>query len=238
MTKVLMALVLMGGSAGLTAQQAESQQVERTYVVETGTRILLNLLNSVSTKTAAEGDRVYLATGFPVLLGGRVVVPPGSYVAGTVTSVKRAGKMKGRAELYVRFDSLTLPNGVTRDFRSRPGSLDGSNKGELDRTEGKIKGDSDKIGDTSKVGTGAGWGAMVGGISSGAKGAGIGAAAGAAAGLIGVMMSRGPDAMLERGTTLEMVLDRDLSFTADELDFGTAGSADGRRAGDGLNRRK
>jgi type IV secretion system protein VirB10 len=238
MTKVLMALVLMGGMIGLTAQQAESQPVERTYVVETGTRILLNLLNSVSTKTAAEGDRVYLATGFPVLLGGRVVVPPGSYVAGTVTSVKRAGKMKGRAELYVRFDSLTLPNGVTRDFRSRPGSLDGSNKGELDRTEGKIKGDSDKIGDTSKVGTGAGWGAMVGGISSGAKGAGIGAAAGAAAGLIGVMMSRGPDAMLERGTTLEMVLDRDLSFTADELDFGTAGSADGRRAGDGLNRRK
>ena len=238
MTKVLMALALVGGTAGLTAQQAESQPVGRTYVVETGTRILLNLLNSVSTKTAAEGDRVYLATGFPVLLGGRVVVPPGSYVAGTVTSVKRAGKMKGRAELYVRFDSLTLPNGVTRDFRSRPGSLDGSNKGELDRTEGKIKGDSDKIGDTSKVGTGAGWGAMVGGISSGAKGAGIGAAAGAAAGLIGVMMSRGPDAMLERGTTLEMVLDRDLSFTADELDFGAAGSVDGRRGGDGLNRRK
>ncbi|MBE0657636.1 MAG: hypothetical protein IH602_08085 [Bryobacteraceae bacterium] len=238
MTKVLMALVLMGGTAGLTAQQTESQPVERTYVVETGTRILLNLLNSVSTKTAAEGDRVYLATGFPVLLGGRVVVPPGSYVAGTVTSVKRAGKMKGRAELYVRFDSLTLPNGVTRDFRSRPGSLDGSNKGELDRTEGKIKGDSDKIGDTSKVGTGAGWGAMVGGISSGAKGAGIGAAAGAAAGLIGVMMSRGPDAMLERGTTLEMVLDRDLSFTADELDFGGTANVSGHRGADGLNRRK
>ena len=167
MSKVLMMLVLMGATAGLAAQQAETQQVERTYVVETGTRVLLNLLNSVSTKTAAEGDRVYLATGFPVLVGGRVVVPPGSYVAGTVTSVKRAGKMKGRAELYVRFDSLTLPNGVTRDFRSRPGSLDGSTKGELDRTEGKIKGDGDKIGDTTKVGTGAGWGAMVGGMSSG-----------------------------------------------------------------------
>lgn len=237
MTKVLMTLVLMGGTAGLQAQQAEPV-TERTYVVETGTRILLNLLNSVSTKTAAEGDRVYLATGFPVLVGGRVVVPPGSYVAGTVTSVKRAGKIKGRAELYVRFDSLTLPNGVTRDFRSRPGSLDGATKGELDRTEGKIKGDSDKIGDTTKVGTGAGWGAMVGGMSSGAKGAGIGAAAGAAAGLIGVMMSRGPEAMLERGTTLEMVLDRDLSFTVDELDFGTAGSADPRRGSDGLSRRK
>lgn len=237
MMRVLVFLMVLAAPAGMLAQQAEPP-VERTYVVDTGTRILLNLLNSVSTKTAAEGDRVYLATGFPVLVGGRMVVPPGSYVAGTVTSVKRAGKMKGRAELYVRFDTLTLPNGVTRDFRSRPGSLDGSNKGELDRTEGKIKGDSDKIGDTTKVGTGTGWGAMVGGMSSGAKGAGIGAAAGAAAGLIGVMMARGPDAMLERGTTLEMVLDRDLQYTAEELDFGPAAGRDDRRGGDGLSRRK
>jgi type IV secretion system protein VirB10 len=237
MIRVLISFAMLAAPVNLMAQQAEPL-AERTYVVDTGTRILLNLLNSVSTKTAAEGDRVYLATGFPVLVGGRVVVPPGSYVAGTVTSVKRAGKMKGRAELYVRFDTLTLPNGVTRDFRSRPGSLDGSNKGELDRTEGKIKGDSDKIGDTTKVGTGAGWGAMVGGISSGAKGAGIGAAAGAAAGLIGVMMSRGPDAMLERGTTLEMVLDRDLVYTLDELDLGASGGRDDRRGGDGLSRRK
>ncbi len=114
MMRVLVSLVMLAAPVCLMARQAEPP-VERTYVVDTGTRILLNLLNSVSTKTAAEGDRVYLATGFPVLVGGRVVVPPGSYVAGTVTSVKRAGKMKGRAELYVRFDTLTLPNGVTRD---------------------------------------------------------------------------------------------------------------------------
>jgi len=225
----------------LTAQdaaKATAPEVERTYTIDAGTRILLNLLNSVSTKTAAEGDRVYLATGFPVLVGGRVVVPPGSYVAGTVTSVKRAGKVKGRAELYVRFDALTLPNGVTRDFRARPGSLDGSNTGELDRTEGKIKGDGDKVGDATKVGTGVGWGAMAGGVASGAKGLGIGAAAGAAAGLIGVMMTRGPDAMLERGTTLEMVLDRPLVYSADELNFGPGGVPDSRRGDDGLTRRK
>lgn len=208
------------------------------FVVERGTRILLSLLNSVSTKTAAEGDRVYLATSFPVLIAGRVVVPPGSYVTGTVTSVKRAGRMKGRSELYIRFDSLTLPNGVTRDFRSRPGSLDGTNDGELDRAEGKIKGDTDKVGDATKVGTAAGWGGMAGGVASGMKGAGIGAAAGAAAGLIGVMMSRGPDAILERGSTLEMVLDRDLTYEPKELDFGgypTAGAE--RRPGEGFGRR-
>ncbi|HNY40172.1 MAG TPA: hypothetical protein PKJ41_07245 [Bryobacteraceae bacterium] len=234
----LAALLTPGALAGQEAAKPAVPEAERTYTIDAGTRILLNLLNSVSTKTAAEGDRVYLATGFPVLIGGRVVVPPGSYVAGTVTSVKRAGKVKGRAELYVRFDALTLPNGVTRDFRARPGSLDGSNMGELDRTEGKIKGDSDKVGDATKVGTGVGWGAMAGGVASGAKGLGIGAAAGAAAGLIGVMMTRGPDAMLERGTTLEMVLDRALVYTAEELDFGQPGARDDRRGGDGLNRRK
>ena len=50
-------------------------------------------------------------------------------------------------------------------------------------------------------------------------GAGIGAAAGAAAGLIGVLVTRGPDAVLSRGTTVEMVLDRSISFTESELNF-------------------
>jgi type IV secretion system protein VirB10 len=55
-------------------------------------------------------------------------------------------------------------------------------------------------------------------------GAGIGAAAGAAAGLIGVLLSRGPDAVLAQGTTLEMVLDRPLTFTEAEIDFAMAAS--------------
>jgi type IV secretion system protein VirB10 len=49
-------------------------------------------------------------------------------------------------------------------------------------------------------------------------GAGIGALGGAAAGLAGVMLSRGPDLVLPKGTTFEMVLDRDLHYqTADLL---------------------
>ena len=50
-------------------------------------------------------------------------------------------------------------------------------------------------------------------------GAGIGAAAGAAAGLVGVLLTRGPEAILARGTTMEMVLDRQLLFTLAEVDF-------------------
>ena len=201
-----------------------------SYQVDTGTKIPLNLMNAISTRTAAEGDRVYLETIFPILSGGRIVIPPGSYVAGTVTQVRRAGKVKGRAELFIRFDSLTLPNGVTRDFRARVGNLDGDNRGTVDRTEGKIKGDSDKAKDAMVVGQGAAWGATVGAIATqSGKGAGIGAAAGAAAGMIGVLMSRGPDAVLERGSTLEMVLDRNLRFASEEVDF--SGAPPGRRPG-------
>lgn len=194
----------------------------RTYRLDPGTKVPLNLINSISTRSAASGDRVYMETAFPIMADGKIVIPPGSYVAGTVTQVKRAGKLKGRSELFIRFDSLTLPNGVTRDFRGTISNLDGTNSEKLDRTEGKVRGDSDKGGDAVKVGEAAAWGTTIGGIAGrSATGAGIGAAAGAAAGLAGVLLSRGPDAVLERGTTIEMVLDRTIQFSEADLNFGS-----------------
>lgn len=195
------------------------------YTVAVGTQVPLSLINSISTKHSAVGDRVYLETSFPILTNGRIVIPVGSYVAGTVTEIKKPGRMKGRGELYVRFDSLTLPNGVTRDFRARIGGLDGQTNGELDRAEGTVKSEGNKSGDARVIGEAAGAGASIGVIAGSAAGhagmgAGIGAAAGAAAGLIGVLATRGPDAVLARGSTVEMVLDRPVSFTEAELDFG------------------
>src|SRR5512132_3094804 len=111
-----LALTFAAGTLG--AQSA-------AYTVDANTKVPLALLNSVSTRHSAEGDRVYLETVFPIMVNGRIVIPPGSYVAGTVTQVKRPGRVKGRGEMFLRFDSLTLPNGVTRDFRARVGALDG-----------------------------------------------------------------------------------------------------------------
>jgi hypothetical protein len=203
------------------AQQAAAAKARR-YVVPEGTRIPLVLINSVSTKQSFEGDRVYLTTAFPIMSEGRVVIPPGSYVVGTLTHVRRPGRVRGRGELFLRFDSLTLPNGVTRDFRSRVGAIDGETAGKLDRSEGKISGEGNKSGDAQSVGEAAATGASVGAIAGGAAGrygmgAGVGAAAGAAAGLMGVLLTRGPEIMLAKGNTLEMVLDRPLSFDQNEL---------------------
>jgi hypothetical protein len=196
------------------------------FTVETGTKIPLNLINSVSTKHSIVGDRLYLETVFPILVDGRIVVPVGSYVAGTVTQIKKPGRVKGRAELYVRFDSLTLPNGVTREFRARMGGLDGTESSEVDRAEGKVSGPGNKKGDLQTVGeaasTGAAAGGLIGGLGAGhpGLGVGIGAGAGAAAGMIGVLLSRGPDAVLDKGATVEMVLDRSISFNEAEINFG------------------
>src|SRR5690349_21594519 len=212
-------------SSAALAEEPNAAQKPAEFIVTPGTKVPLSLLNSVSTKHSAEGDRIYLETVFPILVNGRIVIPPGSYVAGTVTAVKRPGRVKGRGEIYVRFDSLTLPNGVTRDFRARMSAMDGRASEEFDRTEGKVRSEGNKGGDARTVGEAAGAGASIGVIAGSAAGhagmgAGIGAAAGAAAGMVGVLLSRGPDAILARGSTLEMVLDRPISYNENELNFG------------------
>jgi hypothetical protein len=214
-------------SQGGFKQRPEPQPTAGTYRVESGTHILLNMINSVSTKQAMVGDRIYLETAFPVLSNGRIVIPQGSWVTGTITEVKRPGRVKGRGELQVRFDTLTLPNGVTRDFRSDLGSIDPRENQTLKREQSKVSGPGDKSGDvgtvvgTTTAGTviGSGVGAAAGNV---ARGAGVGAGAGAAAGLLGVLVTRGPDATLNKGSTMEMVLDRPLTFNDAELDFSNA----------------
>lgn len=202
----------------------ETAPADGPWTVPTGTRIPLGLINSISTRSASPGDRVYLETVFPIVVEGKMVIPAGSYVMGTVTSSVRPGRVKGKGEIHLRFDSLTLPNGVTRDFRARVGGLDGGLREGLDREEGSIKGDSDKGSDAMTVAgttvTGGSIGTM-GGLAAGnvGRGAGVGLAAGAAAGLATVLLTRGPDVVLPAGSTLELVTDRPLEYSPQELQF-------------------
>jgi len=194
-----------------------------TIQVEAGTHVLLSMINSVSTKQSVAGDRIYLETAYPVWVNGKLAVPRGSWVTGTVTEVTRPKRgLKGNGEIAVRFDSLTLPNGVTRNFRSDLGALDAMNSGTLNREKGSVQapGNGKQSAGTVLVTTaegaaiGTAIGAAAGHIGTGGL---IGVAGGAAGGLATVLASRRPDAILQRGTTVEMVLDRPLFFTFDEL---------------------
>src|ERR1051326_8095068 len=133
------------------AQPGAAPHPSLPYVVSSGTSVPLSLINSISTKHSAVGDRVYLETAFPVVVNGRIVIPVGSYVAGTVSEIKKPGRIRGRGELFVRFDSLTLPNGVTRDFRARVSGADGHSNQELEKTEGKVTSEGNKTGDARTV---------------------------------------------------------------------------------------
>jgi len=178
------------------------------FTVPAGTHVLLTLVGDVNTKYAKEGDHVYLRTASPVAANGRVVIPRNSDVQGTITKTKPAGVVVGKGELYIRFDSLILPNGVSRDFRARP-------KGE----EGKVDGQT-KSADGRTVAEGAGAGAVIGALTHGLGGAAVGGGIGA---LAGVLMSRNKNVVLKSGTHIEMVLDRDLVFHPDELPDSSAG---------------
>jgi len=80
---------------------------------------------------------------------------------------------------------------------------------------------------------------MIAGNAAGhlGMGAGIGAAAGAAAGMAGVLLTRGPDAVLAKGSTIEMLLDRTLTFSESDLNFGNY-QAPGHRFRQGQRRTK
>jgi type IV secretion system protein VirB10 len=194
-----------GQTPVLTRRPEPGVPVPGEVTVPSGTHVLLELLSTLNTKQSRDGDRVYLRTAVPIAIDNRVVVPRGADVAGTVVESKTG---KGKGALYIRFDSLTLPNGVTRDLRARP---DGG-------SEGKIAGGADHSGDLRRAGEGAGIGATAGSLGGLAAGhPGIGAGVGAVAGL-GVMLGKGkPGTNLPKGTTVDMALDRDLKFTWEEL---------------------
>ena len=94
--RITTVMLVLSSSVLLCAQEPVSDApapkpavVGKSYTVTTGTKIPLSMINSVSTKHTAEGDRIYLETVFPILVDGKIVIPPGSYVAGTVTELKR-----------------------------------------------------------------------------------------------------------------------------------------------------
>lgn len=208
------------GAQGNLAANAPTN--EATLIVPAGTRVPLVMVNSISSKHSQVGDSVYLQSVYPVVVGERILIPAGTHVSGSVTNSKRPGRVKGRGTLGIRLEQLILPNGVIRSLLGRPGMIDGRSPGDFDRESGTVKSEGTKGEDASDIATATAAGASIGTIAGSVAGRtgtglGIGSAAGAAAGLASVLLTRGPDAMLDRGTHLEMLLERDLAFTADEL---------------------
>ncbi len=193
----ILPLALLAGSAGATD-------------IPSGAHVLLRMENSINTRTAHEGDYVYLKTSSPISVGGQIVVPAQSYVQGVVTHSKRSGRVKGRAELSIRLETLTLPAGTVYKIAPRLASVDSEDSGQhVDSKENDIKQGGTKGKDAERIAILAGSGAAIGGLADRSfKGAGIGAGVGSAVGLATVLLTRGNEVQLNQGTTLDVVFDR------------------------------
>jgi type IV secretion system protein VirB10 len=176
-----------------------------------GTRIPLALKHAITTKSAREGDAVYAETTFPIVVNDRIIIPAGSYVQGTISNVKRAGRVKGRAEVLVHFNTLILPNGYTLLLPGAVDNVPGMDNGKMKDKEGTIQGDSTKGRDAARIAESAGTGGLIGAAADGGKGAAVGGAGGGLIGLAAVLLSRGPDLRLEAGSTMETVLERPIT---------------------------
>ncbi len=239
---IYLTAALLAAGASCAAQQPEGPQADapppvapkpavpqqvgsdERITVPAGTRVGVVLQNGISTRSAKPGDSVYLQTSFPITQSNRIVIPVGSYLRGELLESKRPGRVKGRGEFRLRLDTLILPNGYTVSLNAAPRSADSGGKETMD-SEGKVTSPGGKGKDAGTIAETTAAGAGIGAIAGRAKGLGIGAGIGAAAGLAAVLLTRGPEAELPRGSTLDIVLEHDLSLDSSQIRFTTLGQA-------------
>jgi type IV secretion system protein VirB10 len=201
-------LSLLAGSLHL----AVAASTERKVRLAEGTKIVFSLNDRLSTKTSRAGDEFSGVVSRSVRIGEDIVIPEGSAVHGKVTRVERPGRVKGRAQLELRFEAIELPDGTELPISASLTELDEKEKEKVTE-EGGVEGEGSKKRDAATIGAGAGIGAAIGAITGGGKGAATGAAIGAGAGTGVVLATRGKDLELKRGTELAIQLDRALTVS-------------------------
>src|SRR5437899_4482742 len=107
---VLAALLQQQGPRSLDIDPAK---VQPPIVVPAGTVIPVTLTSRITTQHAKDGDGIYGKTAFPITVNNKIVIPEGSNVRGRITEVRRPGRVKGKGELTLNFQTLVLPSGIT-----------------------------------------------------------------------------------------------------------------------------
>jgi hypothetical protein len=167
-----------------------------TFVVPDGTRVIGALQDSLSTRTAAAGDRFRLRVTDPVEFRDAII-------EGHVSNIQRSGRLTGRSQMALDFDNIRLRDGRSYRFA---GLLENviANGGETIRvdTEGAVRDDNQttRTGERAAIGTAVG--AIIGAIAGGGRGAAIGAIVGAGAGAGSIYVEGRNDLELMRGTEL------------------------------------
>lgn len=192
----------------LSAQQGTTGSSTSNYsVIPQGTRFLVKLDDSLSTKKHKAGKKFDLKTLDPLETPDGYVIRPGTEIRGHVSRVEPA-RLTGRARLWLSFDEVKSKHGklpivahvlsVPGEHSVRPGP---SKEGEI---ESRTSRGSQEV---QAAAIGAGIGAAVGAAAKGGKGAAIGAAIGGLSGFL-IASGMGQELELQKGTKLELELER------------------------------
>ena len=149
-------------SGGLTSIFKKPEPV----VVPAGTELKVRLISSLSSAANSSGDTFEGSLDEPITVNGKEAIPRHAKVWGVVTQAVPSGRLKQRAELFVRLQEIEV-GGKRYDISSS--------------TVGRKEGSKTKR-DVLFIGGGAGAGAIIGGLAGGGKGAAIGSAIGAGGG--------------------------------------------------------
>jgi hypothetical protein len=193
---------------------AAAQFNREPATIPAGTHVVMKMTSPLHTTSATPGSAVYLETSFPVIVSDRLVIPEHTRVLGTMECERRPGRVRGRAQMRIRFTQLILPDGRVFSIVAQLQSLPGSRKQRTVDREGTIEPVDQIDADVYTLAKTTGAGVLLGSIGHTGVGVGNGALIGAGIGLATVLFTRGDEISLPVGTQVEMVLERPLSLPA------------------------
>jgi hypothetical protein len=166
------------------------------FIVPNETILTGTLQNDISTKYSQNNDRFRVTVTAPNEFRGAVV-------EGHISGLNRSGKVSGRSQIALNFETIRLSNGQTYDFAGFLQNVTDArgNNVRVD-TEGTAKGGSQTKQTIKRGGIGAGIGAIIGAIAGGAPGAAIGAVIGGGAGAGSVVLQGKEDLELKSGSSI------------------------------------
>ena len=168
----------------------------RELTIHSGATLSATLTTPLASNTSKVEDTVRATLKSSVAIDGVELLPAGATITGHVTKALESAKVKGRAMIAFRFNSV--------DTHSGPEHMSTQTiTHEAASTKGK---------DATKIGIGAGAGAIIGGIVGGGSGAATGAAIGGGAGTATVLATKGEEVTLPAGTPVTVTLTAPLTI--------------------------
>jgi hypothetical protein len=207
-------LALMFGSGMLACAQDQSTDTSAPTApkdVTQGTRFLISLEEPLSTQDLKAGYQFHARTLDPVTSADGTTLPSGAEIRGHVDKVEAAHKT-GRARMWLTFDDIRTPDGwipLVAMVDDVPGVH--SVRVVYER-EGEIEANSSKRGDALDAAAAAAFvGAATGVATHNGKDAAMGAAVAAATAYMAAS-GLGQEVTLQKGTKVEVILERSLRF--------------------------